>query len=289
VEVSIKKTNVLKSIVTLPIIRILIAFIAVSLAAVLAQNIVAPLPMTEMGRNIIVIFVAVPVIVGMYAVYVRWLENRPLTELSLKGAAGEIGKGLLLGLILFCATIGILAVLGVYHLDGMNDWTVMILPLTASILAGFTEEILVRGILFRIIEDSLGTWMALAISAIIFGLLHLANENATMIGALSLIFEAGVLLAAAYMFTRRLWFVIGLHIAWNFTQAGIFGLVVSGNETIPGLLRSSLSGPEWLSGGAFGAEASIVAVVLCFATGIYLIVRSIRKGNIVAPFWVKGR
>jgi hypothetical protein len=93
-----------------------------------------------------------------------------------------------------------------------------------------------------------------------------------------------VLLAAAYAFTRRLWLPIGIHFAWNFTQGGVFGVAVSGND-IPGLLQGRLSGPVWLSGGAFGAEASVVAVVLCLAAGIFFIAKVVQQGQIVQPFW----
>jgi hypothetical protein len=61
-------------------------------------------------------------------------------------------------------------------------------------------------------------------------------------------------------------------------------VAVSGNE-IPGLLQGRLSGPEWLSGGAFGAEASVVAVVVCLAAGAFFIARAIQRGQIVQPFW----
>ena len=79
------------------------------------------------------------------------------------------------------------------------------------------------------------------------------NPEATWIAVLCIAVEAGVLLAAAYITTRRLWLPIGLHFAWNFTQGGIFGVPVSGFR-VRGLLKSTLTGPELLSGGAFGAE-----------------------------------
>jgi hypothetical protein len=114
--------------------------------------------------------------------------------------------------------------------------------------------------------------------------LHLLNPGATLLNAAAISIEAGVLLAAAYMLTRRLWLCIGTHIAWNFTQGGIFSVAVSGGEN-KGLLRSTLVGPDWLTGGTFGAEASVVALVVCFAAGIVLIVLAIKKRNVVPAFW----
>ena len=77
--------------------------------------------------------------------------------------------------------------------------------------------------------------------------------------------------------TGRVWLPIGLHLAWNFTQGGIFGVAVSGTNLAPGLLVSRFSGPEWLSGGLFGAEASIVSVVVCLAGAAYFLWRVRRE------------
>jgi uncharacterized protein len=219
-----------------------------------------------------------------YRLYVRLIERRPGIEFGANGALKELGNGLALGAALFTATIGVLAALGVYQVNGLHDASVMIAPLAMSIGAGVIEEVLFRGIIFRIIEESLGTWIALAISAALFGLVHMGNPGATWTAAAAIAIEAGIMLGAAYVLTRRLWLPIGIHIAWNFTQGGIFGVHVSGTS-LPGLLDSTLSGPEWLSGGAFGAEASIVAVVWCTALGVLLLVMAARRGNFIAPFW----
>ena len=96
-----------------------------------------------------------------------------------------------------------------------------------------------------------------------------------------------MLLAAAYMLTRRLWLCIGTHIAWNFTQGGIFSVAVSGGSS-KGLLQSRMIGPDWLTGGAFGAEASVVALVVCLAAGIALVVLAAKKGHKVSAFWSRG-
>jgi hypothetical protein len=141
-----------------------------------------------------------------------------------------------------------------------------------------------RGIVFRILEQSLGSWLALALSAVIFGALHLLNHGATLLNAGAVMLEAGILLAAAYMLTRRLWLCIGIHFAWNFTQGGIFSAAVSGGTT-RGLLQAKLVGAEWLTGGAFGVEASAVAVVVCFSAAVLLLIAVKRKGNVRAAFW----
>jgi membrane protease YdiL (CAAX protease family) len=219
-----------------------------------------------------------------YRAYVKLIERRRGVEFGAQGALRELGRGLVIGAALFSATIGVLATLGLYTVQGWRDPAVLIAPLAISVGAAVIEELLFRGAIFRIIEASLGTWIALVISAVLFGLVHLGNPNATWLAAVAISLEAGVMLAAAYVLTRRLWLPIGIHAAWNFTQGGIFSVAVSGGKT-DGLLVASLSGPSWLSGGEFGAEASLVAMLLCTALGAWLLVLAARRGAFVAPFW----
>ena len=174
--------------------------------------------------------VGIAVIVGTYVVFVRLVERRPVVELARAHAAAELGRGLALGTLLFAGTMAVLCALGVAHVGHGDGWRALVMALLLALLAGFGEEILVRGVLFRIVQESLGTWIAIAFSAALFGALHGFNHGATIVSTLSIAFEAGVLLAAAYIFSRGLWLPIGLHIGWNFTEGGIFGASVSGGE-----------------------------------------------------------
>jgi len=87
--------------------------------------------------------------------------------------------------------------------------------------------------------------------------------------------------------TRRLWFCIGIHVAWNFTEGGIFSAAVSAGDT-KGLLQAKLTGADWLTGGSFGVEGSIVALAICTGAGILLVAKAARQGDIVRPFWSAG-
>lgn len=222
---------------------------------------------------------------AVYTLYVRWIERRRAAELGREGALKELAAGLAIGAAVFTATVGVLTLFGAYRIGGVrSDLSVLTIPLCVSFAAATIEEILFRGVVFRLLEESLGTWIALAISALLFGFGHIASPHATVFAAVAIALEAGVMLGAAYVLTRRLWLAIGIHAAWNFTQAGIFGVPTSG---IPmnGLFIGALSGPEWLSGGAFGAEASVIAVLLCTAVGAALLASGHRRGRFVAPFW----
>jgi uncharacterized protein len=221
---------------------------------------------------------------GAYALYVRWVEKRPLVEFGRRGALRELGAGLLLGALLFSLCVGVLALLGNYRITGTRELGLLWVPIWIGLASGTIEEILFRGVIFRLLEESLGTWIALIISAALFGLIHLGNPNATVLAAVAIAFEAGVMLAAAYVLTRRLWLAMGMHAAWNFTQSGIFSVPVSGNP-IQGIFVGELRGPVWLSGGAFGVEASVVAFAVCTAAGLVLLAVAHRRGRFIAPFW----
>ena len=220
-----------------------------------------------------------------FALYTRWVERRGASEFARAGAFRELAAGLAVGAALFSAVVGVQALFGAYRITGVrDDLAVMTIPLCVSIGAAAIEEILFRGVIFRLLEESLGTWIALAISAALFGLGHLTSPNATPFVALAIALEAGIMLAAAYVLTRRLWLAIGIHAAWNFTQSGIFSVPTSGIR-MNGLFIGNLNGPAWLSGGEFGAEASVVAVALCTALGLTLLWLAHRRGNFIAPFW----
>jgi membrane protease YdiL (CAAX protease family) len=125
------------------------------------------------------------------------------------------------------------------------------------------EEMIFRVLLFRLIEKSLGSVLAIILSTAVFGLAHLINPNASWIAAVSLTLSS-VILVAGFVLTRRLWLCMGLHWSWNLTQA-LCSLPVSGSETT-GLLKGHTSGSVWLSGGGFGIEASVVTLVFSVMT-----------------------
>ncbi len=97
--------------------------------------------------------------------------------------------------------------------------------------------------------------------------------------------EAGLLLSAAYLVTRRLWICMGFHSAWNYFQSAVFSGIVSGAVSDPGLLKATMQGPEFLTGGSFGMEHSVVALVLCTTTGAILLMIAMRRGHLMPPMW----
>lgn len=271
-----------------PVTRILIGTLAVLGADVVVQLCahalhVVPGSLADVLAQIII----VAVVVVAYWLYVRIIERRKVSEFSMPGAAREAATGFATGVFLFSVTMLLMWALGAARFSFDGDWRALGFALLGAVAAGVAEEILVRGILFRIIEESLGSWIALLISAVVFGAMHAFNPGATLVSSPAIALEAGVLLAAVFMYTRRLWMAIGLHAAWNFTEGGIFGASVSGGRS-HGLLESHFHGSAWLTGGQFGPEASLLAVVVCLAAALIFLRLAWKRQHFMQPAWKRS-
>ncbi len=150
-----------------------------------------------------------------------------------------------------------------------------LVPLVIVIAGAVQEELIFRGLLFRKLERSFGSWIALGVSAVLFGLLHIIVPNATLIGAIAIMVTAGVLIATVYILTRSLWWAIGIHVGWNFFEGPVFGTQLSGH-TLPGFFSSTMTGPVAWTGGAFGPEAGLACILLVGAVGALLCWRAAR-------------
>jgi membrane protease YdiL (CAAX protease family) len=177
-----------------------------------------------------------------------------------------------LGALLLVAILGVLAAVGSYRIVGIGDASRLAKAGAEMLLVALAEEIIFRGVLFRIPERALGTRAALVLSGVLFALAHLPNENITLL-AVANTAVAGLVFAAAYLVTRRLWLPIGLHLGWNYLYDGIFAVPVSGHAA-RGWLQVSMPGPEWLSGGAYGVEASAATLLIWTAATLLLLRRS---------------
>jgi hypothetical protein len=261
-----------RRVLAFPVVRFVVA-VAPIIGFLVAAN--------ELRLPVLLASAVVPLI---YVGYVRAVERRPVSELATTGAGRELLRGFAIGVALFAVTMAILRLAGVAAITRGDGWSALADGLGAAVAAALVEETLLRATFFRIVEESMGSVIALIASAALFGFLHAFNPGATLVSTVAIALEAGVILAAAYMYTRRLWMAIGLHIAWNFTEGGIFGASVSGHVT-HGLFAIHFAGTPILSGGAFGPEASVVAVVVCLIVAAALLVQSRRLGHFRPPSW----
>lgn len=262
----------------------LLNLVAVVLVIVVAQPLLRKFLPDAVGAATLALLV-----LATYIAASKWIEHRTPSELEVRRLLPETAGGFVGGFALFAAVIGILWAAGVYHPAGRGTVTGLASGFTLALTAGIVEETLFRGLLFRLSSKLLGTWGALLFTATLFGAAHAFNPGATISSSLAIALEAGVLLGAAYAATQRLWLPIGLHIGWNFTEGSVFSMSISGMTKSAGLFQGSLSGPRLLTGGQFGPEASIVAVLVCLAAALYFIRRTAAMHRAEPPVWSKAR
>jgi uncharacterized protein len=216
-----------------------------------------------------------------YRWVVRRTEHRDVSELA--GGGTRFAAGALIGAAMFASVAVNLAFNGDVHFVGAGSVSNTFGIFGFMAAAAVTEEVLFRGVLFRIVEERIGTYLSLVLTGVAFGAMHLFNEKATLWGALAIAVEAGFMLAACLAAFRNLWVPIGLHFAWNFLLAGVFTLTSSGNGLGKGLIQVTITGPELFTGGDFGPEGGVAAVGAGTLLTLIFLVMAHRRGHIVRP------
>ncbi|GAA2286075.1 type II CAAX endopeptidase family protein [Streptomyces atrovirens] len=227
----------------------------------------------------------VPVLGAVAAVAVYWyvmrrVARRSTPEIARSGAGREVllGGGIGLGFILVSALL--ITAFGGYSFTWAGDgfmsvvWTAVVVQIGAAV----TEELLFRGLALQALEQLWGSRAAIAITSLFFGVAHLGAQGANAWSGLAIALEAGVLLGAAFLWRRNIWFVVGLHFAWNTTEQ-LLGIPVSGHAP-EGLFTVDVHGSDLLTGGGFGLEASIMPVLMGVAIAVPMLVRAHRNGGI---------
>lgn len=279
-----KALTALPSTGRMPILQGLVLFFGMVAAQIVTTTIsdALAIPFTATTVFIIRALVTIALAVGVYLLALRVIGRRPASDFERLNWWRELLTGLVLGALLMSAVVASAWLAGAYRVEGINPNALVGTAAADSLLAGVTEEIIFRAGLLRLIEHRLGSWWALGLTSALFGAAHLMNPQAEWWGGLAIALEAGVLLGASYIVTRRLWMVIGLHASWNFVQGGIFSSDVSGNGLEnTGLLSARIEGPWWLTGGEMGFEGAISAVFFCAGLGVFLLLVAKRRGLII--------
>lgn len=214
-----------------------------------------------------------------YKKLASWLEGRRVSEFERQDAVSRCSAGFLFGIIVIAASMGIMFAAGAASFGLGHHFVMSSSTIVPVLVVPVLEELIFRGVLFRILEEMFGTLIGLIVSSVLFGAAHLLNDNATMLAASFLSIELGALLAVAYVITRSLWLPIGLHAGWNFALGNIFGAADSGT-IVQGLLETKTSGHPLLTGGAFGPEASIITL----SVSVLVLVALIRHARL-AGHW----
>lgn len=278
-----------KRIADFPLVALVLAVLVFMLTMSASLLLAKTIPDPTGNDQIVFKLISCVLLVFVAKLVLSRLGEHPRDDLRINGSLRNLALGLGYGAGIMGLVVAIAAALGLYSIAGPGD-TIKLFPeiVALGLFPAISEEIFFRGILFRWCEELGGSWFALALTSAFFGLAHLMNPNATAFSSFAIAVEAGILLGGAYMLTRSLWMPMGLHAAWNITQGEIFDVPVSG-LAMNGLVNARIQGPELLSGGQFGFEASIIALVLATAAGVWLVVRAIRQGELVRPWWVRRR
>lgn len=221
----------------------------------------------DMGDVTLMVLIAAGLFLLLaYAGHIKLFERRKVYELAPSKAASGLLAGLGVGLAYFCILVALLWAIGSYRVISFNAPTMEVLEyFCVFFIVAVGEEIIFRGIVFRMVDERYSTWVAYLVSALLFGFVHIINPGATVWSSVAIAIEAGLMLGAAYKYSGGLWMPIGIHWAWNFTQGNVFGFEVSGNEVTASLITPEVSGAEIITGGAFGPEASILAAAFGLA------------------------
>ena len=218
-----------------------------------------------------------------YGWYCRVFEKRAAVEISVAGAGREWTAGFLIATTLVVLFVGLISVFGSFEILEYRPAKNLLKNFLAFGGGSLLQELILLCVLFRLVEEFAGTWVAIAASLLVFGFAHIANPNQSLGSAIFLVFSS-ILLIAPFILTRRIWLSWGLHAGWNFMQAGVFGMANSG-IMFPGWMVTKVGGAEWLTGGAIGLEGSYPALLVDMAIGLLVLYAAIKAGKIVRPQW----
>lgn len=223
-------------------------------------------PAPGLGREFLMIGALAVVTTALLPLGRRFLDKRNVVSLGLRFdglAVKDLVFGWLLSGVMAGAFFGILLASGMLTIDSFA-WNTgaFMAPVLGSfvlyILVGWWEELFFRGYLFDNLVAGLGMVMAVVVSCVLYGVVHMANPNASLLSG-TIIVLFGWLRLYGLLSTKQLWLSMGMHMGWNFFQGPIFGFGASGHEGFH-LIQHTLDGPAWLTGGEFGPEASIFTV-----------------------------
>jgi len=283
--------GIFRKILCFPLSEIIIGIILVNVSTFIlrsiAQLILSSLSVEDNIISAIVIFVVrLLTVYFAYIFFVRIFEKRKADEISINPAAlKELSLGGLLGLGMIAVVIGLMWCLGNLTVNAINTNATLLQSFIYHFFFAFLQDVVYFAIIFRIIEKSWGSWIAIIIAAIIFGFKHLLFPGYTLWSVIAQTFEAGILFSALFILSRRIWLIFGFHLVWNFIQ---YGLIQGFDaEGLTPLFRAEFLGSKLITGMPVGLEASLITFILGTILGLYLLIKTYQKGNFILPFWKK--
>jgi membrane protease YdiL (CAAX protease family) len=223
--------------------------------------------------------------VSAYILLFRKYEKRNITELSANRFIKHSVIGSITGFILQAVFILIIYVAATYSITQINPVSVLITPFAFALTAGFVAEILIVGVVFRLMEEQIGTILTLIFFIILFAFLHINARGASLISVSATAIQAGFLLPASYVCSRSLWLPVFLHFGWDFAEPGVFGGTNASTSLTQILFSSKIAGYPLVTGGEAGPQGSLQALVLCFIAGTMFLYIAKQKNNVIRFKW----
>ena len=269
-----------KMIVGIGVIVSLVAFIEWLRSSILGQ--------TNFPDDLKALIVAVAeafVATISYILLFRAYEKRRIDELSAGSFIHNAVVGVFTGIILQALFILIIYLGGTFLIVNINPVSILVSPFAFALTAGFVAEIILIGIVFRLLEEQIGTVIALLLFIVLFAVLHINVKGATFVSVGATAMQAGFMLPAAYVFSRNLWLPVFIHFGWDFAEPGIFGGINPSTSTTESLLTSKITGNSLLTGGENGPQDSLSSLLLCLVLGLIFLLLAKRKNNLMKPRW----
>jgi len=219
-----------------------------------------------------------------FILYPIFVQKRPMSGIGFTTTRvnpfREYGKGLLYGFLMISAAILANVAIGGTHFIGFGGVSVLpyvLLCLFGFMIQGMEEEIVTRGFFMVSICRRYPAWLGILSNSLLFGLMHLLNPGVTFISTLNTIL-AGILFSLIFLKRDSIWMVSAIHTAWNFSQSNIYGQSTSGLDLIPSLFKMDApTGYNWVNGGSYGVEASIITTTFFSVLILYLIFKKRNK------------
>lgn len=267
------------------IIGISLIIIVVFSGELLRNNIINKTSLSQNWKNVVIGSLQIVLAIFTYILLFRTLEKRKISELSTGNFLTNTFWGCTIGTGTQSLVILLLYWTHNYSITKTNPLSFLIPGLISALVAGFVMEIILRGILFRVVEEYLGTSIAIMFLALLFLIVHTSGEHATTLSVLATTIQAGIFLSSLYIFSKSLWLPIFFHFAWDFAEPSIFGGINPGISVEESLFTSKITGPEIFTGGLNGPGNSIQAATLCLVLSIIFLRMGKRKGNFIKPYW----
>lgn len=215
----------------------------------------------------------------------KFSNKRPITSLGFHKKSWFLKyiRGVVFGSMMIAVIVGVAKIFGIISIGINSDvnWTLIGLMLSGFMIQGMAEEVITRGYLQNTLATRVDFKLALVGQAICFAVLHIANEGVNLMGIGNL-FLVGLMFGLLFWYTDSIWFVGGLHSAWNFILGPVLGIEVSGKVLPTSIFTSKVYGSDFFTGGTFGMEASIftsIFMILSIVIVYRLITKKIIKLN----------